>query len=102
MMITNVTRTYAPGTEGTALSYASLLHNAGQAGGPVLYMWMRQAFGWRSPWVLSAGASLAYVAAGVGARLYWKLPPDTFMPACAFERRLFGSAAPLMRRASRS
>jgi hypothetical protein len=35
MVITNVARTWAPGAEGTALSYASLLHNAAQAAGCV-------------------------------------------------------------------
>ncbi|KAH8074181.1 major facilitator superfamily-like protein [Aureococcus anophagefferens] len=64
MVITNVARTWAPGAEGTALSYASLLHNAAQAAGcaagPVLFVWCQTALGWRAPWLAAAAATLAF------------------------------------------
>lgn len=95
MIVTNVARTYAPGTEGTALSYASLLHNAAQAAGPVVFMYLRTAVSWRAPWLMCGAVTLSYVAVAVGVRVAYPLPPDTFLPSCAFEARVFGCAPPL-------
>lgn len=92
MIITNISRTYAPGTEGTALSYASLLHNAAQAAGPVLYMYVQTTFGWRAPWILSAAVTASYASYTVLTRIRYPLPPDTFIPSCDFEMRTFGVA----------
>ena len=66
-----------------------------QAGGPVLFMWLRQARGWRAPWLLAAAVTASYVGVAVATRVAVKLPPDTFMAAPPLERRVFGSAPPL-------
>ena len=66
-----------------------------QAAGPVLFVWCQTALGWRAPWIAAAAATLAFVAAPLAVRVAVPLPPDTFMPARAFEVRLFGAAPPL-------
>ena len=66
-----------------------------QAAGPVLFVWCQTALGWRAPWLAAAAATLAFVAAPLAVRVAVPLPPDTFMPARAFEVRLFGAAPPL-------
>ncbi|KAH8059585.1 major facilitator superfamily-like protein [Aureococcus anophagefferens] len=103
MVITNVARTWAPGAEGTALSYASLLHNAAQARAA----WKSTGRGSRALRLVpdgarlarsvarAAAATLAFAAAPLAVRVAVPLPPDTFMPARAFEVRLFGAAPPL-------
>ncbi|KAH8051027.1 major facilitator superfamily-like protein [Aureococcus anophagefferens] len=116
MVITNVARTWAPGAEGTALSYASLLHNAAQAAGCVeINRWNTPSSNyfkplelgrgsralrlvpdgarWRAPWLAAAAATLAFVAAPLAVRVAVPLPPDTFMPARAFEVRRRRAAA---------
>jgi len=95
LLITNVARTYAPGAEGTALAWSSLLHNAAQAFGPVVYLGVEAALGWRAPWALMAAVNALYLSVVVATRFLCPLPSDCVVPSCDFEKRIFGCAPPV-------